>query len=213
MGDIENECLMVMLDELREMQVLSDEAVLAFDGMMVPKELVPEHDLLRLMTTLEKAVLKKVGFRITLGSKPMEDRLQVVIADPAAILRDTTKGGKPMLGRCTRRPSAPHEVIQNEMADLAMQRNRKKKQLERIRAKGSKSGKERPDGAEEEIEGLREEIDQLSDQIAGFFGELFAVVGENTLNVAFTNSRGVVVGYDDYSISSLQNSKYAVYRI
>jgi len=33
---------------------------------MVPKELVPGGDLLCLMTTLEKAVLKKVGFKITL---------------------------------------------------------------------------------------------------------------------------------------------------
>jgi len=210
MGDIENECLMVMLDELRELQVLSNEAVLAFDGMMVPKELVPEDDLPHLMTTLEKAVLKKVGFRITLVAKPMEDRLQVVIPDPAAMLRDTTKGGKPMLGRCIRRLSAPHEVIQKQMVDLAMQRNRKKKQLELLRAKGSKSGEEGADDAEEEMKGLREEIDQLSDQIAGFFGELFSVVGENTLKVAFTNGRGVVVGYDDYSISSLQNSNYAV---
>jgi len=40
MGDIENECLMVMLDELREMEVLTDEAVLAFDDMMVPRSLL-----------------------------------------------------------------------------------------------------------------------------------------------------------------------------
>jgi len=36
---------------------------------MVPKELVPGGDLLCLMTTLEKAVLKKVGFKITLVFK------------------------------------------------------------------------------------------------------------------------------------------------
>ena len=57
---------------------------------------------------------------------------------------------------------------------------------------------------QEKIDELQAEIYALGDQIVGFFHELFAVVGENTLKVAITNSRGVVVGYDDYSIGSLQ---------
>ena len=89
------------------------------------------------------------------------------------------------------------------MTDVAIERSSKKKQLERLRAVDCKSEKEK---TQEKIEELQAHIDALSEQIEGFFHELFAVVGENTLEVAITNSRGVVVGYDDYSISSLQNS-------
>ena len=137
MGDIENECLMVMLSELRRLKILSDEVVLAFDGMMIPKAHVSKHDLPCLMTTLEEAVRQTVGFMIKLVDKPMQERFEVVGMDAAAMLRDTTKGGRAMLGRCIRRLSATHEAIQREMTDLAIERSSKKKQVERLRANDS----------------------------------------------------------------------------
>ena len=208
MGDMENECLMVMLGEVQRLDMHSDEMVLAFDGMMIPMCRVSRDDLPSLMAMMEEAVEEKTGFKIELAEKPMKERFEIRDVDPAAMLRDTTKGGRAMLSRCIRRLSATHEAIQREMTDLAIERSSKKKQLERLRATECKPDQERAE-TQGRVEELQAEIDALSEQIVGLFHELFAVVGENTLKVAITNKRGVVVGYDDYSISSLQNSNYA----
>ena len=45
MGDIENECLMAVLDELQRLEIVSGEGVLAFDGMMVPRSRVSRDSL------------------------------------------------------------------------------------------------------------------------------------------------------------------------
>ena len=47
----------------------------------------------------------------------MKERFEALDLGPDAMLRDTTKGGRAMLGRCIRKLSATHEAIQGETDD------------------------------------------------------------------------------------------------
>lgn len=198
MADIENHCLMTMVDKMRE----CDSLVLIFDGFMVPASFVDEMYPSReeLLRHLEAVVHDVTGFRINLLVKPMDEYFEDIQCDlPSCGSWDTTRGDKSRLGHGIRKLSGTHQDLEDRALTLIGQIGELDAQLARKKKSGDDDeGGDETDDEEEQCEKKR----TIEEELWAIFNELFVIAGDELLMVV-TNKRGVVTKYDTVKLNQM----------
>lgn len=75
--DLENKVLMAIVDYLKMNEIATNNLVLVFDGIMIPKAELQDLDLIMFLEAAANHAFEKTGYKVTLVEKPMSEAIDL----------------------------------------------------------------------------------------------------------------------------------------